>query len=285
MASEFDVPVITLITDFGERGGYVGMMRGVIHTLCPGITIIDLTHAVAPQAIREGAFLLNNAYLYFPNGAVHIAVVDPGVGTTRRPICLNVPGIGSFVGPDNGLFTAILEAHPDAEARLIANPEFSVRRLGKEVSRTFHGRDIFAPTAALLARGEPFAAVGPVVATADLARLPGFWPDWEHVDPGQDRLLGTVVHIDNFGNLITNIRRDRFVAASPEQLTEAWVTTPFHTCTGLSATYGDHPPDRVIALFGSFNTLEIARVNGRADRGPQGQMVPLGMPVEVKMWL
>src|SRR5919107_5305028 len=170
-------PVITLLTDFGERGGYIGMMHGVIHTLCRGATVIDLTHAVAPQAIREGAFLLQNAHPYFPPGAIHVAVVDPGVGTDRRPICLNVPGVGRFVGPDNGIFAAILEAHPDAEARLIANPEFSVQRLSKEISRTFHGRDIFAPTAALLARGEPFAAVGPIVAATDLARLPDFWPD------------------------------------------------------------------------------------------------------------
>ncbi len=278
-------PTITLLTDFGERGGYVGMLHGVIQTLCPGATVIDLTHAVAPQAIREGAFLLHNAYLYFPPGAIHVVVVDPGVGTERRPLCLNIPSVGHFIGPDNGLFTAILDAHPDAEARIIANPEFSIRRLGKEISRTFHGRDIFAPTAALLARGEPFAAVGPAITASELTRLPNFWPDWEPVDPGQGRLLGAVVHIDSFGNLITNLRRERFASATPEQLAEAWVTTPFHTCTGLSTTYGDHAPGSLIALFGSFNTLEIARVNGRADRGPQDQALPLGLPVEVKLWL
>jgi S-adenosylmethionine hydrolase len=277
-------PTITLLTDFGERGGYVGMLHGVIQTLCPGATVIDLTHAVTPQAIREGAFLLHNAYPYFPSGTIHVAVVDPGVGTDRRPLCLDVPGIGYFVGPDNGLFTAILADHPNAEARVIANPEFSIRRLGKEISRTFHGRDLFAPVAALLASGESFAAVGPAIPAADLVRLHDFWPDWESVDPGQDRLVGAVVHIDSFGNLITNLRRDRFAAATPAQLAEAWVTTPFHTCTGLSATYGDHPLGSVIALFGSFDTLEIARVNDRADRGPQGQALPLGLPVEVKLW-
>jgi S-adenosyl-L-methionine hydrolase (adenosine-forming) len=277
-------PTITLLTDFGERGGYMGMLHGVIQTLCPEARVIDLTHAVTPQAIREGAFLLHNALPYFPPGTIHIAVVDPGVGTARRPICLAVPGIGHCIGPDNGLFTAILDAHPDAEARVIANPDFSIRRLGREVSRTFHGRDLFAPAAALIARGESFATVGPAIATAELVRLPDFWPDWEAVDPGQDRLLGAVVHIDSFGNLITNLRRDRFAAATAEQLADAWVTTPYHTCTGLATTYGDHPPDSLIALFGSFNTLEIARVNGRADHGPQGQAVPLGLPVEVKVW-
>ncbi len=277
-------PVITLLTDFGERGGYVGMLHGVIHTLCPGATVIDLSHAVTPQAIREGAFLLHNAYPYFPPGTIHVAVVDPGVGTNRRALCLAVPEVGYFIGPDNGLFTAILAAYPDAEARAITNPAFSSGRLGKAISRTFHGRDIFAPTAALLACGEPFAAVGPPVDSAELVRLPDFWPAWESVDPGQDRLRGEVVHIDSFGNLITNLRREHFADATPAQLAEAWVTTPFHTCTGLNVTYGDHPADSLIALFGSFNTLEIARVNGRADRGPQGQQLPLGLAVEVRLW-
>ena len=277
-------PVISLLTDFGVRSGYVGMMRGVIHSLCPDARVIDLTHAVAPQAIREGAFLLQNAAPYFPPGAIHVAVVDPGVGTDRRPVCLELPGGGHFVGPDNGIFTAVMAAHPDAQARFIANPAFSVRRLGKEISRTFHGRDVFAPTAALLACGASFAAIGPVVAAATLVRLPDFWPAWEVVDPGQNRLRGEVVHIDSFGNLITNIRRDRFADAAVEQLAAVQVTTPFHACTGLHATYGDQPPGSLIALFGSFDTLEIARVNDRADRAAQGQTVPLGLPVEVRLW-
>lgn len=276
--------VITLLTDFGERGGYVGMMRGVIASLCPGAVVIDLTHAVTPQAIREGAFLLQNAVPHFPAGAVHVAVVDPGVGTDRRPICLQVPGIGHFVGPDNGLCTAILAAHPEAEARQITSAAFTVSRLGRAISRTFHGRDIFAPAAALLARGEPFAAIGPVVPPADLTLLPDFWPTWERIDPGQQHMVGEVVHIDSFGNLITNLRRDRFAEATAEDLSDLWVTTPYHTCTGLTAAYGDRSPGDTIALFGSFDTLEIARVNGRADLGPQGQPVTLGLMVDVKLW-
>ena len=277
-------PVITLFTDFGERSGYVGMLHGVIQSLCPGATVIDVTHAVTPQAIREGAFLLHNAYPYFPPGTIHVAIVDPGVGTSRRALCLDVPGVGRFLGPDNGLLTAILAAHPAAEARVLTNPAFSIARLGKAISRTFHGRDIFAPTAALLACGELFAAIGPRIATAELVRLPDFWPDRESIDPGWDRLCGEVVHIDSFGNLITNLRREHFAAATPAQLAEAWITTPFHTCTGIDATYGDHSDGSLIALFGSFDTLEIARVNGRADRGPQGQPLPLGLAVEVRLW-
>ena len=278
------VPCIALLTDFGERGGYVGMMHGVLQRICPGARVIDLTHAVTPQAIREGAFLLQNAGPYFPAETIYVAVVDPGVGTERRAISLAVPGVGRFVGPDNGIFTAVLLAHPEAEAREIANHDFSIRRFGLEISNTFHGRDIFAPTAALLANGTPFASVGRAIDVAVLIRLPKFWPEWEWVDPGQDRIVGEVVHIDSFGNLITNIRRARFANASAEQLAAVWITTPFHTCTGLRQTYGDEPPGALIALFGSFGTLEIARVNGRANRGPQGQVVPLGMPVEVRLW-
>lgn len=277
-------PAITLLTDFGDRGGYVGLLHAVIQTLCPGARVLDLTHAVAPQAIREGAFLLHNALPYCPPGATHVAVVDPGVGTARRPLALDLPGVGRVIGPDNGLFTPLLAAHPDAEARLIANPDFTIARLGRATSATFHGRDLFAPAAALLARGEPFAAVGPALPLADLVRLPDFWPAWEAVDPGQDRLLGRVVHIDSFGNLITDLRRDRFAGASAAQLADLWVTTPVHACTGLAATYGERAPGDLIALFGSFDTLEIARVNGRADRGPQGESLPLGLPVEVKLW-
>ena len=260
------------------------MMHGVLRRICPAAQVIDLTHAVMPQAIREGAFLLQNAVPYFPPGTIYVAVVDPGVGTARRAICLDVPGVGRFVGPDNGIFTALLQAHPNAEARVITNPDFTIRRFGLAISNTFHGRDIFAPTAGLLANGEPFATAGPAIDVTDLVRLPHFWPDWEPVDPGQDRILGEVVHIDSFGNLITNIGRDRFTQATAAQLAEVWITSPFHTCTGLGTTYGEQPPGSVIAIFGSFATLEIAKVNGRADIGPQGQEVPLGMPVEVKLW-
>ena len=149
--------VITLTTDFGARDGYVGAMKGVIYGLQPAALIVDVTHEVSPQRIREGAFLLHTAYPSFPPGTIHVAVVDPGVGTARRGICLDVPGVGRFVGPDNGLFSYVLDAHPARRAREIANPAY----LRHPVSSTFHGRDVFAPVAAHLSRGEPFEAVGP----------------------------------------------------------------------------------------------------------------------------
>lgn len=276
-------PCIALLTDFGDRGGYVGMLHGVIGRLCPQARVIDLTHTVTPQAVAEGAFLLHNALPYFPPDTKFVAVVDPGVGTARRPLCLAVPGVGHLIGPDNGLFSAVLAAHPTTEARIIANPDFSTRRFGQGISRTFHGRDIFAPTAALLASGEPFAAVGPGIATADLVRLPHFWPTWRLVDQGHDQVSGEVLHIDTFGNLITNIRRDTF-SDDIETHPDIFIRSPLGTITGFQTTYGNQPPGTLIALFGSFNTLEIARVNGRADRPPQGDPVGLGMWVEVANW-
>lgn len=281
MSGDLSAPPITLLTDFGARGGYVGAMKGVIASLHPAATVIDLTHHVTPQAVREGAFLLHNVYPYFPPGTVHVAVVDPGVGTARRAIALAVPGIGYFVGPDNGLFTPILGAHPASEARAIDNPSFTVARLGREISATFHGRDIFAPAAALLARGEPFTAVGHLLDNAALVSLDPFWATWAGAVPGEGRIRGEVVHIDAFGNLITNIPRGLFAALTAEQLGALTIVAGPHHCSGLRRTYGDARPGTIVALVGSGGTLEVARVNGRADRTGQGRILSLGLPVEV----
>jgi S-adenosylmethionine hydrolase len=275
--------LITLLTDFGERGIYVGALKGVIYALHPAARIVDLTHQVTPQAIREGAFLLHAACPYFPPGTIHVAVIDPGVGTARRAIALNVPGLGRFVGPDNGLFTPILAEYPATEAREITNPEFTIARLGRSTSATFHGRDIFAPTAALLARGEPFVALGHALDPASLVRLPRFWANWNSGTQASRTIHGEVIHIDSFGNLVTNIPRQLFESLSPIELARAAVTTAHHTCHGIGTTYGDHPPGTLIALFGSSGVLEIARVNARADRDPHGAPISLGQAIEVRL--
>src|SRR5690242_5702409 len=146
------LPLITITTDFGLEDGYVGMMKGVIYSINPAALLVDLTHVVEPQNVAQGAFLLYNAYRHFPPGATHLAVVDPGVGTDRRAICLAVPEIGCFVGPDNGLFSYIINAESNRGAALsayeLSNPSY--HRM--EISHTFHGRDIFAPVAAHLSR-------------------------------------------------------------------------------------------------------------------------------------
>jgi S-adenosylmethionine hydrolase len=270
---------ITLLTDFGTRGIYVGAMKGVIAALCPTAQVLDLTHEVTPQAIREGAFLLDCAYRYFPADTIHVAVVDPGVGTTRRAIALDLPGTGRFIGPDNGLFTPLLLAHPAPAARLIANPAFTIARLGRAISATFHGRDLFAPAAAALADGADFAAIGPAVDVATLVRLPRFWA----TPNAGGQLRGEIVHIDRFGNLISNIRRDALATLTDAERRTLRVTGGGHTCQGLIDTYGRRADGEIVALFGSGGTLEIARVNGRADRREDGAPIILGEPLCVTL--
>lgn len=273
-------PTITLLTDFGLAGIYVGALHGVILTGCPDAAIIDLTHQVTPQAIREGAFLLDAAYRYCPPGSIHVAVVDPGVGTARRAIALRVPAIGTFIGPDNGLFTPILAAHPDAEARAITNPAFTRAGGGGAISATFHGRDIFAPAAAHLAAGADFAAIGPALDAATLVRLPGFWATWANADERVVR--GEIVHIDSFGNLVTNIPRSLFARTPPERLMGARVTGAGYSCAGLVTTYGEAAAGAIVALFGSGDLLEFAQVGGRADRDGARE-VPLGTGVTLQL--
>lgn len=269
--------LITLLTDFGTRGIYVGAMKGVIHTICPTAQVIDLTHQVTPQAIREGAFLLADAYRYFPADTLHIAVVDPGVGTVRRAIALRIPQVGTFIGPDNGLFTALLLAHPAAQARAITNPDFTIARLGRTVSATFHGRDLFAPTAALLAGGASFAEVGPHLENDTLILLPHF-----HAYSAADGTIhGEIVNIDRFGNLISNISRAQCAGFSAATLATARVDVAQHSCLGITVTYGAAASGQVIALFGSNERLEVARVEGRADRGTGGPTLALGAKITV----
>lgn len=273
-------PTITLLTDFGTQGIYAGVLHGVIRTLCPNAAIIDLTHQVTPQAVREGAFLLHAAYRYCPPGSIHIAVVDPGVGTARRALALSIPGIGYCVGPDNGLFTPLLDAHPETEARAIDNPDFTLARRGATISATFHGRDIFAPAAATLAAGADFTAIGPRLDPGTLVRLPRFWATWDEATTGL--IGGEVVHIDRFGNLLTNIPRALFAALAPGRLAAATVQGGGYRCRGIATTYGTAPDGSVIALFGSGGVLELARVNGRADHH-DGAPIALGTAIEVRL--
>ncbi len=256
--------LITLLTDFGDKDPYAGIMKGIIYGLNPAIGVIDLTHKVTPQAVREGAFLLQNACFYFPPDTIHVAVVDPGVGTERKGICIQVPELGYFIGPDNGLFSYVLDWFPGAAAREIINPRFQ----RAVISATFHGRDVFAPAAARLSLGEDWEEIGPLLDDRLLVRLPDLRPGWGEEADGRS-ITGEVVHVDHFGTLVTNIPERAFENIDREKLAAAEILiAESYRLRGFGRTYGEAAKGELVALFGSSGFLEIARVNGRADDLP-----------------
>jgi S-adenosyl-L-methionine hydrolase (adenosine-forming) len=241
--------ILTLTTDFGSEGPYVAAVKGVILSLAPGTQIIDVTHAVAPQNVLEGAFVLAEIDETFPAGTVHLGVVDPGVGTDRRLIAALISGQW-FVVPDNGLISGVTRLHPPESIHELVNP--ALRRA--IVSSTFHGRDILAPAAAHLLRGGDPAELGP--ARSDFITLRNFRPTEDAYGP-----VGEVLFRDAFGNLITNIPADRLANAPPE----AWtVEISGERIQGLTRTYGESPTGSLVALVGGTGWLEVAVVNGDA---------------------
>jgi S-adenosyl-L-methionine hydrolase (adenosine-forming) len=221
------VPLITLLTDFGLQDPYVGIMKGVIFGICPEARIVDLTHEVIPYRILQAAFHLEQSWRYFPEGSIHVVVVDPGVGSARRPILVETGG-HFFVGPDNGVFS-ILEPATTREILVTSPP----------ASHTFHGRDIFAPTAARLASGTSLRELGAII----------------H-DPVRMNLeAGTVLNVDRFGNVITNLKASQF-----------------HGALGIGAlsiakratTYAEIPSGELFLIEGSSGYLEIALNRGSA---------------------
>jgi len=242
--------IITLITDFGAQDYYVGAMKGVILAVNPAARLVDLTHQVPPQDVLFGAFVLGHAAREFPPDTVHLAVVDPGVGSDRRALVVRSSD-QFWVGPDNGLFSPALSA-PDCEIREITHPELTRPRR----SATFHGRDVFAPAAAHLSRRFPLAECGPTV--SDPVRLEELRPQFQ-----EDRIVGQVIHVDRFGNLVTNIPAAD-LAPWRERLR-------IHLSTGqvltrLCRTYVDAEPDELLALIGSADLLEISINGGSAAR-------------------
>jgi S-adenosylmethionine hydrolase len=252
--------VITLTSDFGLADPYVAAMKGVILSLNPDAVIVDVSHAVRPQRIEQAAFLLEAARPYFSPGAIHVAIVDPGVGTERRALALQTP-FGVFVGPDNGVLSPALPEEsrrtaPEGGGRIplpqgtsgvsLTNPRY--QRL--PVSDTFHGRDVFAPAAAHLSLGVAPASLGEPV--ADALVLPPFRAPRQ----ADGSLAGRIVHVDGFGNLITDVRGDDLPA---EEIT---VETRGRAIAGTSRAYAEGRG--LMALVGSFGFLEIALAGGSA---------------------
>jgi len=240
-------PVVTFLSDFGAGSGYPAQMKGEVLRLLPDATLVDLSHEVPPFDVLAGALLLEACVPRFPEGAVHVAVVDPGVGTSRRPLCV-VDGAGRrLVGPDNGLLTPFLGA--GSAAFLLSDPELVPR----DPSPTFHGRDLFAPVAAWLAGGGDPARLGPRV--ADPRRMDGL-----SAARGPCGFEGTCLAADPFGNLVTSVRRADLGAASVAGVTVAGRPAR------LVAAFGEGEPGELLALWGSGGRLEIALREGSAAK-------------------
>lgn len=246
-------PIITLTTDFGLRDPYVASMKGVIKSICPQAHILDLTHTIGRQDLLEASLFVASSTPFFPQNTIHVVVVDPGVGTKRRPV-IAFAANQFYVFPDNGLLSMLSKRFPIDEAREITETTF----MREEISATFHGRDVFAPAAAHLAGGaggrglRHFRDVGKVV--TDLVKLDVPQPSKEG-----NKLLGRIIHVDRFGNLITNIPRKVLGTA-----TNLKVTAGKHNFTKISTTYGEAEKGKALTLIGSSDFLEIAVNHGNA---------------------
>jgi S-adenosylmethionine hydrolase len=241
--------IITLTTDFGLSDGYIGAMRGVILSISPGTTLVDLSHEIPAQDVRAGAFVLYQAVPYFPPDTIHLAVVDPGVGGQRRALAVRTSA-GVFVAPDNGMLSYVLATANVHAAVSLTNPDYQ----RPQVSGTFHGRDIFAPAAAHLANGVPLAELGP--RAINLVRWP--LPRPEHRPGGE--ILAQVIHVDHFGNIVLD------VTASDVQ-GEMTFKLGRHEIEGISHTFSDVAPGQPVAYVGSSRDhVEIAIRDGDAAR-------------------
>ena len=264
--------VISILSDFGTDDEYVGVMKGVMLTVNPSVSIIDITHRIAPQDIHQAAYLIPSYYHYFPEGTVHIVVVDPGVGSRRSILAVNHQE-HFFIAPDNGVLTLLLNAEKSDTIIRVDNSNYFLEPL----SSTFHGRDIFAAVGAHLSCGAKLDALGTRTEQKDIVRIKGL--NCRISQTGD--LIGRIVSIDRFGNLITNIDSISLAAFSK---TDASKNPQIHigplVISGLSRTYSDVAPTAPLALIGSRNYLEISVNSGNAKETLKAQM---GDPVRLTL--
>lgn len=244
-------PLITLTTDFGEGSAYVAAMKGAIYSINPSARIVDISHGVAPQDVRMGALVLEDATRWFPPHTIHVAVIDPGVGSGRRMVFAEM-GQQRYVAPDNGLLSRIALREPPSRIIAVENPHY----WQSNVSETFHGRDIMGPVAAHVAAGLDPAKLG-------IALTSIHFIDWPQPQTTADAVTGEIIAVDHFGNLISNITTDNLNAATHDSLQ---VTCGGRTLVGLKRTYGEEQPETLVALIGSADRLEVAIVDGHASR-------------------
>jgi S-adenosylmethionine hydrolase len=250
------LPIITLLSDFGLKDPYVAEMKAVILGISPDARIVDISHSIDKFNLRMGAFVLASAAPYFQDGTIHVGIVDPGVGTERRALIVRTKRY-FYIGPDNGLLMLAAEKDGIRQVRAIENPAFALCR----VSSTFHGRDIFVPAAAHLANGVPLREFGPEIKDYNI-------PPFSKPSLGADKkLIGEVLHVDDFGNLITNV--------TSSDLTKSGIklTKPLNVCLkgallhlSLCKTYGEAPIRSTLALIGSHGFFEIAVNQGNASQ-------------------
>jgi len=259
-------PLIALLTDFGERDSFVASMKGVILSINSSALLVDLSHQITSHQIQEAGYFLRSCYRYFPSGTIFIAVVDPGVGTERRALLVSASGWW-FVGPDNGLFTEMLEQEANAKIWQINNPQYRLDTAGS----TFDGRDVFAPAAAWLSQGIPPAFFGPTV--HDPIRRSVAIPVWH-----EDVLIGKIVSVDRFGNLISNItaRQIREFRCAMGQPVEIHVGA--HVIVDLVGSYSEGHRQRPSVLINSGGNLEVFLQEDSAARCLQ-----LGIGEEVRL--
>lgn len=240
--------IVTLTTDFGTLDGYTGIVKAVILGICDSVSIVDLSHDLPPWNVSAAAWVIGNSYPYFPKEAIHVAVVDPGVGSKRRAIAIEALG-QYFIGPDNGIFSYVLYASEKVKAYELTEEKYWL----KELSSSFHARDLFAPVAGHLASGVEMEKLGPELHPDSLIKLPA-----RELKVKQNRVEGSVAYVDRFGNLITNIKKDFVRNSALCQVGKRSIGR-----IGHSYSSGDH--GMPIAFIGSHGFLEIAVSQGRAD--------------------
>jgi S-adenosylmethionine hydrolase len=265
------ISLITLLTDFGDRDYFVASMKGVILGINPQARIVDLSHQVAPQQVEEAAYLLKCTYRYFPDGTVHVAVVDPGVGSTRRPLLVTTSR-HFFLAPDNGILSDVIAEESAVDVRHIENRQYRLEAQGA----TFDGRDLFAPAAAWLTKGQAPGSFGRLV--RDYVRLRIAEPSWQ-----EERLVGEIVYVDHFGNLISNFTTEhikQFQSAAKGKPLEIRIGN--ETIRGFVGCYDEGDPNQPCAVINSNGQVEIFLKRGNAAealKSGRGTRVELAKPV------
>ncbi len=244
-------PVITLITDFGSQDGYVGVVKGVITKINPSVNIIDISNNIESQNIFQAAYVLYSSYAYFPKGTIHV-VVDPGVGSKRKVLCLKTKDY-LFIAPDNGVLSFIAAREESPSIREVTNKKIFL----PEISDTFHGRDIFAPTAAHLSKGFSYKDLGKRVGKVKEIDLP------KPIRSPGGMLKGEIIYVDGFGNLITNINRD-MIGRLREKSENLVIVVGRRKLNKISNSYADVGVGDVVAILGSSGYLEISVNHGSA---------------------